>query len=104
LVRKGFSEEDVNKLHDYENSNFPERTKMALRLTDKLAGDHRSIDPEFYRRLREHFDDAEILDLGMGLTFALGWQRFIEAFGVRPDNWSETMPMPWDPREKSPMD
>jgi len=94
-VRKGLSEDDVQKMHDYENSDLPERTKAALRLTDKLAGDHRSVDADFYVQLREHFSDDEILDLGMMLGFFLGWQRFIEAFRIRPDNWHETMPLPW---------
>jgi alkylhydroperoxidase family enzyme len=101
-VRKGLSEEMVQKLHDYENSDLPDRTKMALRLTDKLAHDHRNIDANFYRQLRDHFTDDEILDLGMTLGFALGWQRFIEAFGVRPDTWNENMPLPWEPLKTLP--
>lgn len=96
-MRKGLSEEVVQKLHDYENSDLPDRTKIALRLTDKLARDHRNIDANFYQQLRDHFTDDEILDLGMTIGFALGWQRFIEAFGVRPDNWNETVPLPWEP-------
>ena len=95
-MRKGLNEEIVQKLHDYENSDLPDRTKIAIRLTDNLAHDHRNIDANFYQRLRDHFTDDEILDLGMTLGFALGWQRFIEAFGVRPDNWNETMPLPWE--------
>ena len=84
-------------MHDYENSDLPDRTKIALRLTDKLAHNHRNIDAQFYQQLRDHFTDNEILDLGMTLGFALGWQRFIEAFGVRPDIWEKTMPLPWEP-------
>jgi hypothetical protein len=29
------------------------------------------------------------------LSVASGWQRFIEAFGIRPDSWTEAMPLPW---------
>lgn len=89
VMRKGLTEDDVQKMHDYENSDLPERTKMALRLTDRLFKERGRIDSAFYRRLREHFGEDELLDLGMTLTFALGWQRFIEAFGIRPDTWSE---------------
>jgi alkylhydroperoxidase family enzyme len=101
VMRKGLSEDDVQKMHDYENSDLPERTKMALRLTDRLFEDLGRIDDASYEQLREHFDEDELLDLGMTLAFALGWQRFIEAFGIRPDNWSEGMACPWDPLEKS---
>jgi len=94
-MRHSLSEDIVDKMRDYENSDLPERTKMALRLTDKLAFDHRGIDAEFYERLREHFNDDEIMDLGMCMAFALGWQRFIEAFGILPDCWKEGDPDPW---------
>jgi len=101
VMRKGLSEDDVEKMHDYENSDLPERTKMALRLTDRLFQDRGRIDDTFYERLCEHFDEDELLDLGMTLAFVLGWQRFIEAFGIRPDNWSEGMACPWNPLENS---
>ena len=88
-------------MHDYENSDLPERTKMALRLTDRMFEDRRRLDDAFYERLREHFDEDELLDLGMTLSFALGWQRFIEVFGIRPDTWEEGMACPWETPEKS---
>ncbi len=96
-MRHGLTEETVQKLHDYESSDLPERTKAALRLADTLVGDDRTIDAAFHKQLRAHFTDAELLDLGMSLGFALGWQRFIEAFGIRPDNWTDGMPLPWVP-------
>jgi alkylhydroperoxidase family enzyme len=45
--------------------------------------------------LREHLDDVEILELGAALSVGSGWQRFIEAFGIRPDFWTEATPFPW---------
>ena len=104
VMRKGLSENDVQKMHDYENSDLPEKTKMALRLTDRLFRDHSQIDNTFYGQLREYFDEEELLDLGMTLTFALGWQRFIEAFGIRPDTWNEGMDDPWAAPEHSDAD
>ncbi len=77
---------------------------MALRLTDRLFRDHSQIDNTFYGQLREYFDEEELLDLGMTLTFALGWQRFIEAFGIRPDTWSEGQTNPWESFEASDAD
>ena len=97
VMRKGLSENDVQKMCDYENSDLADRTKMALRLTDRLFQDRGRIDNAFYEQLCKYFDEDELLDLGMTLSFALGWQRFIEAFGIRPDNWSEDMVDPWEP-------
>jgi alkylhydroperoxidase family enzyme len=88
-VSRGATEDLVAKLADYEHSDLPERTKAALRLADRLAGDAPTVDPAFYEALRRHFSDDEILDLGMTVTFASGWQRFIEAFGIVPDRWRD---------------
>ena len=87
-MSRGASETLVAKLADYEASDLPERTKAALRLADRLTADSPTVDETFYGELRSHFSDAQILDLGMTITFASGWQRFIEAFGVRPDRWA----------------
>ena len=68
-----------------------------MRLADKLSGDDRSVDADFMAALREHFSDDQILDLGMTIAFASGWQRFIEAFGIVPDRWTEHAPSPFQP-------
>ncbi len=86
-MRRGATEDLVAKLADYERSDLPERTKAALRLADLLSGDHRSVDATLIAALRKHFTDEQILDLGMTIAFASGWQRFIEAFGIVPDRW-----------------
>jgi len=94
-VSRGATEDLVAKLEDYEASDLPERTKMALRFADRMTSDRPVIDPEFHAELRKHFTDDEILDLGMTMTFASGWQRFIEAFGVVPDRWNDGTPPPF---------
>jgi alkylhydroperoxidase family enzyme len=96
-VSRGATEDLVAKLADYEHSDLPDRTKAALRLADRLTGPEPSIDPAFHEALRRHFTDGEILDLGMTITFASGWQRFIEAFGIVPDHWAEGAPAPFHP-------
>ena len=94
-MRRGATEDLVAKLADYEASDLPERTKVALRLADRLAGDHPTIDPRLETELRRHFSGDQLIDLGMTLTFASGWQRFIEAFGIVPDQWRDGAPMPF---------
>jgi alkylhydroperoxidase family enzyme len=94
-VSRGATEAMVAKLADYERSDLPERTKAALRLAERLSAPRPAIDPEFYAGLRRHLSDDEILDLGMTVTFASGWQRFIEAFGIVPDRWQDGAPSPF---------
>ena len=91
---RGATEDLVAKLTDYERSDLPARTKMALRLADRLTGDSPAVDDAFHAELRRHFSDEQILDLGMTITFASGWQRFIEAFGIVPDRWKGDTAVP----------
>ena len=94
-MRRGATEDLVAKLDDYEASDLPERTKVALRLADRLVGEHPTVDDELDAQLRHHFTGDQLIDLGMTLTFASGWQRFIEAFGIVPDRWRDGAPMPF---------
>jgi alkylhydroperoxidase family enzyme len=97
LVRKGLAEDEVQQaLGDLDTAALPARTVAALRLADCLGGERPAVDDALYAELREHFDEGEILELGAALTVASGWQRFIEAFGIRPDNWREGAPPPWE--------
>ncbi len=63
-------------------------TVLALRLVDVLTSAKPAVTPEFYAELRKEFSETQILELGSALSVASGWQRFIEAFGIRPDQWS----------------
>ena len=72
---------------DLDACELDERTVAALRLVDVLTSPHPAVSDEYYEELRRHFDDGEILELAVALSLTSGWQRFIEAFGIRPDHW-----------------
>ncbi len=89
-MRNGLTEADVEAaLGDLDVSALPPATRAALRLADRLTEPAPAVDAAFYAELRRHFDDGQILALGAALSVASGWQRFIEAFGIRPDGWTE---------------
>lgn len=95
-MRKGLTEGEVEAaLGDLERADLPARTVAALRLADCLTAERPLVDDALFAELRRHFDEGQILELGAALTVASGWQRFIEAFGIRPDAWSESTPLPW---------
>ena len=95
-MSRGATEDVVAKLQDYEASDLPERTKVALRYADRLtAPTVEKIDEAFEAQLRQHFTPDQILDLGMTIAFALGWQRFIESVGIVPDRWTDGAPPPF---------
>lgn len=95
-MRKGLTEPEVQQaLGDLDRADLPARTVAALRLADCLSGERPRVDDALFALLREHFDEGQILELGAALTVASGWQRMIEAFGIRPDAWSEDTPLRW---------
>src|SRR4030095_9324083 len=95
-MRKGCTEAQVEAaLGDLERADLPAKTVAALRLVDLLSAPQPMIDTATYQRLREHLDDSELLELGAALSVASGWQRFIEGFSIRPDSWTEAVPLAW---------
>ena len=94
-MRAGLTEGDVEAaLGDLDAPALPAATRAALRLADRLTEPRPTVDETFYAELRRHFDEGQILALGAALSVASGWQRFIEAFGIRPDGWTEGGPRP----------
>ena len=103
-MRKGLTEDEVQAaLGDLDSpTSLPPSTIAALRLADRLTETEPAVDAAFYADLRRHFDETQILALGAALAVASGWQRFIEAFGIRPDGWTEAIPVPWVPPGRRP--
>jgi hypothetical protein len=95
-VSRGATEETIERIRDPENSDLPARTRAALRYADHIAGDPGPIPATLEADLRRWFGDDEILDLGMCLAFASGWQCFIESVGIVPDRWRDGSTPPWE--------
>ena len=95
-MRQGLTEAAVEAaLGDLDRAALPEATVAALRLADRLTGVRPAVDAALYSELRRHCAEEQILELGAALAVASGWQRFIAAFGIRPDRWSAAPPLPW---------
>lgn len=79
---------------------LPPEQIAALRLADVLTEPRAApVDEDLMTELREHFSPGQILELASALAVASGWQRFIEAFGIRPDHWTEATPIPVRPND-----
>jgi alkylhydroperoxidase family enzyme len=95
-MRKGLTEADVQAaLGDLDRVDLPARTVAALRLADRLTAERPEVDEVLFRELSRHFDAGQILELAVALAIGSAWQRFIEAFGIRPDSWTEATVLPW---------
>jgi alkylhydroperoxidase family enzyme len=83
------TEETIQKMRDYENSDLPERGKVALRFADIMLTDPQKLDEAFFNRMKKHFTEEQIIDMGMGIGFLHGTQRFIESMGIVPESYDE---------------
>lgn len=58
-----------------EAENLTLAEKAAIRFGELLATDHLAISDATYAELREHFSEAEIVELGMTVAFFVGFGR-----------------------------
>lgn len=49
--------------------------KVAIRYADKFATNHLSIDDQDFAELREHFSEAQLVELGSWVAFCVGFGR-----------------------------
>ena len=59
----GFDEEMQKKIGNYEASDLSDQAKAALRLADAMITNPGSISPELRASVREHLDDAQIVEI-----------------------------------------
>ena len=62
--------EDPTRTHDLSAAE-----NAALSYADKFANDHLSIDDSTYEALRQHFTEAQIVELGTWVAFCVGFGR-----------------------------
>ena len=70
------TEEKIAQLDEPSNS-FSATERMALEYADRLALDHHNMDDAFFDRMREHFTDEQILELGMMIGQFIGFGRLL---------------------------
>ena len=77
-MEKGLTEEKISRLASFRtDSIFNEREKIALEFAELMALDHKSIDDDFFRRMRAQFSDAEVVELGMAIGQYIGFGRLL---------------------------
>jgi AhpD family alkylhydroperoxidase len=75
--------------------------RAALRFADLMATDHLSIDDAVFATLREHYSEAEIVELGMNVAAFVGYGRLSMAMDMvdeLPDRYrsrSGALVTPW---------
>ena len=94
-IDDGLTEELVCSLErPMEAPNLNEREKAALQYADLFATNHFAINDDTYASLRQHFCDAEIVELGVFVGYFTGMGRFMASLDI-------TEQLPGVYREKS---
>ena len=65
-----------------DDDRYSPQEALAIEYAERFAADHRSIDDEFFARLRASFADDEILDLTICLSTFLGLGRLLNVLGI----------------------
>lgn len=76
-MQQGMTEEMVAGLDDFEQGNYSDKEKLALRFAERMALDHHSLDDAFFQLLRQEFTDPEVFELGMITGQFIGYGRLI---------------------------
>jgi alkylhydroperoxidase family enzyme len=87
--RKAEGAADVMTEADYEHveewaahPGYSERERLAIEYAEKFAVRHHDLDDEFYRRLRDAYSDAEVLDLTVCIGGWLALGRTLHVLGI----------------------
>ncbi|MYA21073.1 MAG: hypothetical protein F4Z25_12720 [Chloroflexi bacterium] len=76
-------EEMVAKVHDFESSDLPEATKLALRFTERWVAAHaQGIDGVLLELMREYYTDVQIVEIALIVGRYDTAHRFNVAFGL----------------------
>ena len=68
-----------------EAPDLTEAERAAIAFGDLMATDHFAIDDSTFERLREHFDEAQIMELCINVAFLVGFGRMSMALDMTDD-------------------
>jgi alkylhydroperoxidase family enzyme len=79
----GITEGDVCSLETPEEApDLTAAEKAALAYADLSATNHFAIDDAIFARLREHYSEAEIVELGLHIAYFIGFGRLVAAWDM----------------------
>ena len=81
-VDGGMTEQQVAALAGVDRSDFTPAQAAVVDFALKFGADHFAIGEEDFRRLREHYDEEEIVEIGMLCAQFLGFGRLVMVLGL----------------------
>jgi len=90
--RVGVTPEDWAKLKASDYATFNDKEQAALRFAEKLTRSPQSITDTDIDSLKQHFSDAEIVDLDLLIGLANLTNRFTDPLGAEFEGPEEKVP------------
>ena len=93
----GVTERQLLEVHQYDTSEaFDDAERAALDLAVAMAKLPTDIPGELSGRLRQHFDETQLVELAAAIAWEHYRARFNRVFGVRSSGFSEgAFCVPW---------
>jgi uncharacterized peroxidase-related enzyme len=82
--RLGATREQIASLLDFERGPFDDREKAALRFGLEMTRHANRITDDVFVELREHFEEAEIVEIACVVGLFAYFTRFADALKVEP--------------------
>lgn len=82
----GLTEQRIDEgCFEYEDAakGFSEAEKCALRYADLMFLDANQVDKAFYDAMKQHWTEAQIMELGAFIAFHYGMQMFMRSLGAK---------------------
>jgi alkylhydroperoxidase family enzyme len=80
----GASDEQLSSLLDFEEGTFSDAEKAALAYAQQLTIDAKGVDDALFARLRQHYDEGEIVELSAMAGLFNYFNRVNDALQVEP--------------------
>ena len=88
-VKAGVPAEKLANLLSYHgNPHFSEREQAALELCERTTRDDLDVTDECLARVREHFTEAETVELAFIAGFQIFASKFAKAFRLAPQGFA----------------
>jgi len=88
-VKENIDAETLAALRAWQASDhFSDREKAALELTEEIVVDDREVSDACFARVREHFSEADVLELVLVIGFQFFPSKFAKTFCVAPQGFA----------------
>jgi AhpD family alkylhydroperoxidase len=88
--REGVTEEQLRDFHNYRESDaFSALDKLVMEYAEEMSKTNVEIPDDMFARLREHFDDAQIVELTTAIAIENFRARLNNALEIAPAGFSE---------------